>query len=85
MAAAGPPLTQPVSRPASTAATPNIRARILDRAHASVSVDIHADYAPSSGRGFRVLGPVADGPNDKVITSSLRFGRDVHAAMTLPG
>jgi N-acetylmuramoyl-L-alanine amidase len=57
------------------------RARILDRAHANVSIDIHADWAPSSGRGFTVLEPVADGPNDKVIKSSLRFGRYVHAAM----
>jgi N-acetylmuramoyl-L-alanine amidase len=59
----------------------NKRARILDRAHANVSIDIHADYGPASGRGFTVLEPVADGPNDKVIKSSLRFGRDVHAAM----
>ena len=59
----------------------NRRARILDRARASVSIDIHADYGPPSGRGFTVLEPVADGPNDKVIRSSIRFGRDVHAAM----
>jgi N-acetylmuramoyl-L-alanine amidase len=59
----------------------NRRARILDRAHANVSIDIHADGGPTSGRGFTVLEPVADGPNDKVIKSSLRFGRDVHAAM----
>jgi N-acetylmuramoyl-L-alanine amidase len=59
----------------------NRRARILDNAHANVSIDIHADYGPASGRGFTVLEPVADGPNDKVIKSSLRFGRDVHAAM----
>jgi N-acetylmuramoyl-L-alanine amidase len=57
------------------------RARILDHAHANVSIDIHADYGPASGRGFTVLEPVADGPNDKVIRSSIRFGRDVHAAM----
>ncbi len=57
------------------------RARILDRAHASVSIDIHADYAPPPGRGFTILEPVADGPNDKVITASARFGRDVHAMM----
>ncbi len=57
----------------------NTRARILDRAHANVSIDIHADYGPSSGRGFTVLEPVADGPNDKVIKSSIRFGKDVHA------
>jgi N-acetylmuramoyl-L-alanine amidase len=60
----------------------NTRARILDRAHADVSVDIHADGGPSSGRGFTVLEPVADGPNDKVIKSSVRFGRDVHEAFT---
>ncbi|HUC27126.1 MAG TPA: N-acetylmuramoyl-L-alanine amidase [Streptosporangiaceae bacterium] len=60
----------------------NRRARILDRAHANVSIDIHADYGPATGRGFTVLEPVADGPNDKVIKSSLRFGRNVHAAMS---
>jgi N-acetylmuramoyl-L-alanine amidase len=59
----------------------NRRAKILDRAHANVSIDIHADYGPTTGRGFTVLEPVADGPNNKVIKSSLRFGRDVHAAM----
>ena len=59
----------------------NKRARILDRAHANVSIDIHADGGPVSGRGFTILEPVADGPNNKVIKSSLRFARDVHAAM----
>jgi N-acetylmuramoyl-L-alanine amidase len=59
----------------------NTRARILDRAHANVSIDIHADGGPPSGRGFTILEPVADGPNDKVINSSSRFARDVHAAM----
>jgi N-acetylmuramoyl-L-alanine amidase len=57
------------------------RARILDRAHANVSVDIHADYGPVSGRGFSILEPVADGPNSRVIKPSARFGRDVHATM----
>jgi N-acetylmuramoyl-L-alanine amidase len=59
----------------------NTRARILDQAHANVSIDIHADWAAATGRGFTVLEPVADKPNHKVIGSSLRFGRDVHAAM----
>ena len=59
----------------------NTRAQILDRARADVSVDIHADYGPSSGRGFTILEPVADGPNNKVINPAIRFGRDVHAAM----
>jgi N-acetylmuramoyl-L-alanine amidase len=58
----------------------NRRARILDRAHANVSIDIHADGGPSGGRGFTVLLPVADHVNHKVIRSSRRFGRDVHRA-----
>jgi N-acetylmuramoyl-L-alanine amidase len=57
------------------------RARILDAAHADVAIDIHADGGPSWGRGFTVLEPVADGPNDTVIGSSERFGADVRAAM----
>ncbi len=46
-----------------------------------MSVDIHADSGPSAGRGFTILEPVADGPNDTVINPAIRFGRDVHAAM----
>jgi N-acetylmuramoyl-L-alanine amidase len=57
------------------------RARILDHSRASVAIDIHADGGPTWGRGFTVLEPVADGPNDRVIRSSLRFGADVRAAM----
>ncbi|HEY3980041.1 MAG TPA: N-acetylmuramoyl-L-alanine amidase [Streptosporangiaceae bacterium] len=57
------------------------RAQILNAARASVAIDIHGDGGPASGRGFTVLEPVADGPNDGVIASSLRFGADVHAAM----
>jgi len=58
----------------------NRRARILDRAHANVSIDIHADGGPAGGRGFTVLEPVTDRVNHKVIKSSERFGRDVHRA-----
>jgi N-acetylmuramoyl-L-alanine amidase len=57
------------------------RAAILNDAHASVAIDIHADGGPAWGRGFSVLEPVADGPNDKVIASSDRFGGDVRQAM----
>ena len=59
----------------------NRRARIIDDAHANVAIDIHADGGPTWGRGFTVLEPVADGPNDRVIRSSQRFGNDVRAAM----
>jgi N-acetylmuramoyl-L-alanine amidase len=51
------------------------RAAILDKAHADVAIDIHADGGPASGRGVAILTPVPDGPNDKVIASSKRFGR----------
>jgi N-acetylmuramoyl-L-alanine amidase len=57
------------------------RARILNRAHSSVAIDIHADGGPASGRGFTVLEPVRDGPNNKVIGSSVRFGGDVRTAL----
>jgi N-acetylmuramoyl-L-alanine amidase len=59
----------------------NRRAQILDRAHADVAIDIHADGGPVWGRGFTVLEPVADGPNNHVIGSSARFGSDVRSAL----
>jgi N-acetylmuramoyl-L-alanine amidase len=49
------------------------RAAIINDAHADVAVDIHADGGPPDGRGFAVLEPVADGPNDGVIASSAAF------------
>jgi len=57
------------------------RARILNRSGARVAIDIHADGGPAWGRGFTVLEPVADGPNDHVIGASERFGADVRAAL----
>jgi N-acetylmuramoyl-L-alanine amidase len=59
----------------------NRRAQILNRAHSNVAIDIHGDGGPASGRGFTVLEPVRDGPNDKVIRSSIRFGSDVRSAL----
>jgi len=53
------------------------RSEILNRAHANVAIDIHADGGPADGRGFAVLEPVADGPNDRVIGASKAFGRVV--------
>jgi N-acetylmuramoyl-L-alanine amidase len=57
------------------------RAQIINTAKANVAIDIHADGGPASGRGFTVLEPVADGPNDGVIAASIAFGADVRAAM----
>jgi N-acetylmuramoyl-L-alanine amidase len=55
------------------------RAWIIDRAHANVAIDIHADGGPPDGRGFAILLPVADGPNDRVIGSSRRFALDLRS------
>ena len=55
------------------------RARIIDRAHANVAIDIHADGGPPGGRGFAILLPVADGANDRVIASSRRFALDLRS------
>lgn len=56
------------------------RAQILNRSQANVAIDIHADGGPPSGRGFAVLEPVSDGPNNAVIAASQGFGRDVRWA-----
>jgi N-acetylmuramoyl-L-alanine amidase len=56
------------------------RSEIINAAHANVAVDIHADGGPASGRGFTVLEPVADGPNDAVIAASARLGSEVRQA-----
>ncbi len=61
------------------------RAAIINDAHADVAVDIHADGGPPNGRGFAVLEPVADGPNNAVIATSASFAtiiRDTFAADT---
>src|ERR1022692_2437337 len=78
---ASEPATRPPGPPAPrlTAATP--RRGSISTSRANVAIDIHADGGPATGRGFTVLEPVADGPNDKVIRSSIRFGRAVHAAL----
>ena len=58
----------------------NRRSQIIDAARANVAIDIHADGGPPGGRGFAILEPVPDGPNDKVIKSSERFGALLRAA-----
>ena len=61
------------------------RAAIINDAHADVAVDIHADGGPADGRGFAVLEPTPDGPNNGVIASSAAFAailRDAFAAGT---
>ena len=55
------------------------RSELINRAGANVAIDIHADGGPASGRGFTVLEPVADGPNDRVIGASRTFGGELLA------
>jgi N-acetylmuramoyl-L-alanine amidase len=56
------------------------RAAIGNDAHASAAVSIHADGGPSWGRGFAILEPVADGPNNQIIGASFVLGADLRAA-----
>lgn len=53
------------------------RAAIGNQAKANAAVSIHADGGPPGGRGFAVLVPVADGPNDAIIAPSLTLGEDL--------
>jgi N-acetylmuramoyl-L-alanine amidase len=56
------------------------RTAIGNDAHANAAVSIHADGGPPSGRGFAILEPVPDGPNDAVIATSQALGNDLRAA-----
>ena len=59
----------------------NVRAAIIDRSHADVALDIHADGGPPDGRGVAILEPVPDGPNDHIISASEQFGHEVLTQM----
>ena len=59
----------------------NHRAAIINRSHADVALDIHADGGPPDGRGVAILEPVADGPNDHIISASEQFGHEVLTEM----
>jgi N-acetylmuramoyl-L-alanine amidase len=61
----------------------NRRSQIINRAHANVAIDIHGDGGPPGGRGFAILTPVADGPNNHVIGASRRFARELRAHFRL--
>jgi N-acetylmuramoyl-L-alanine amidase len=56
------------------------RAAIGNSAHADAAISIHADGGPATGRGFAILEPVADGPNDAIIARSQTLGLDMRAA-----
>jgi N-acetylmuramoyl-L-alanine amidase len=56
------------------------RAAIGNNAHADAAISIHADGGPEAGRGFAILEPVADGPNDAIIARSQTLGLDIRTA-----
>jgi len=56
------------------------RVAIGNDAHSNAVVAIHADGGPAGGRGFAILEPVADGPNDGVIAPSQALGADLRSA-----
>jgi len=56
------------------------RAAIGNEVHANAAISIHADGGPPGGRGFAILEPVADGPNDAIIGPSVTLGADLRAA-----
>jgi N-acetylmuramoyl-L-alanine amidase len=56
------------------------RAAIGNNAHANAAVSVHADGGPASGRGFAILEPVADGPNNAIIAPSQILGTDLRNA-----
>lgn len=70
-----------LTRPTNTGVGPCVtdRAAIGNEAHADVALSIHADGGPPSGRGFAVLEPVADGPNNKIVAPSAVLGQDLRA------
>jgi N-acetylmuramoyl-L-alanine amidase len=56
------------------------RAAIGNRAHADAAISIHADGGPPGGRGFAILEPVADGPDDAIIGPSVALGAHLRTA-----
>ncbi len=56
------------------------RAAIGNNAHANAAISIHADGGPPTGRGFAILEPIADGPNNAIIAPSQDLGLDIRAA-----
>ena len=56
------------------------RAAIGNEVHANAAISIHADGGPPGGRGYAILEPVADGPDDAIIGPSVTLGADLRAA-----
>lgn len=56
------------------------RTAIGNDAHADAAISVHADAGPPGGRGFAILEPVADGPNNAIVGPSATLGDDLRDA-----
>jgi N-acetylmuramoyl-L-alanine amidase len=61
------------------------RAKIINDAKADVAIDIHADGAAASERGYSLLIPVPSGTNDEVVQPSRRYARMLRTEMRKTG
>lgn len=61
------------------------RAKTINDAKADVAIDIHADGASESERGFSLLIPVPSGTNDEVVQPSRRYARMLRTEMEKTG
>ncbi|MFI5626497.1 N-acetylmuramoyl-L-alanine amidase [Nocardioides sp. NPDC051685] len=61
------------------------RAKIINDAEADVAIDIHADGAAASERGFSLLIPVPSGTNDEIVEPSRRYAELLRTEMRKTG
>jgi len=61
------------------------RAKIINDAKADVAIDIHADGAAASERGYSLLIPVPSGTNDEVVEPSRRYAQLLRTEMRKTG
>ncbi|OIJ26954.1 hypothetical protein UG56_010425 [Nocardioides luteus] len=61
------------------------RAKIINDAKADVAIDIHADGAAASERGYSLLIPVPSGTNDEIVQPSRRYAELLRTEMGKTG
>ena len=71
-----------LTRTSNTGVGPCVTRRVAigNAARANAAISVHADAGPPGGRGFAVLEPVADGPNNAIVGPSATLGADVRDA-----
>lgn len=64
----------------------NVRGRFGAKVHAALEVSVHGDGAPSSGRGFHVIAPIARKPwTTDIAAASWRLARALRAGLDAHG